>query len=267
MAVPKFGGYGYERGATMSRHAQSLGQFAGMDLPYLGGAFGGGGSGAANRFGSMAGYSRYGPGGGHEMDLRATGYSPGGVVPHFPSYGAPTPGHVEGVNPLQWQGQARTGPVFGGTKPVSKATRRAGQAARSQLWQQALGALRPEPQVPQAPSAQLALGPGPAPSQPAIGAAPTARPWPGTNARPHPGPPPQPLSAPGPFAGELGPATARPGSPAPTARPMGPVIETTAQQQMPWDVPQIGGPVPSTRSPRSRRASFGVNDPNQGSLF
>jgi hypothetical protein len=256
MAIPRFAGYGYEKAATGARHQASLGQFAGMDLPYLG-VYGGSVGGHTN-FGGVTGYT--GPARSVTRTDTVQGRSLGGRPwLDLPNFGVPHQAHIAPVDALRYQGQP-TGFGVPGTVPPSQETLNRGRNARSALWQQAQNRLRGQPEAESmpAPDEQLALGPG-GPIR-SIGAA--------TTARPMPGPPPQPLSGPPAAAGALGPATARPGYPAPTARPMGPVIETTAQQVMPWDVPQApGGTIASTRAPRSRVGAFNGLNPNQGSLF
>jgi hypothetical protein len=68
--------------------------------------------------------------------------------------------------------------------------------------------------------------------------------------------------------GALGPATARPGGPAPTPRPQGPIIEASSTPVLPGTgedmIPRVGAPLPSTRSVRGRRSSF---NPNQGTML
>jgi len=173
MAIPSFAGYGYTAGANRARHAQSLGQFAGMNLENM----------AYFGHGHVHGLTGIDAPGTRYQSLTTVGSArgfQGAPVPQLRSYGAPVQRPVAGVDALRFQGQP-TGYGVRGTTPVSAATRAAAVNARSQLWQQARDAWKgPEPEAaveptpgfkainarPPLPGTQLALEKGATPMGP-----------------------------------------------------------------------------------------------------
>jgi hypothetical protein len=281
MAIPRFAGFGYQRGAEWSRHAASLGQFAGMDMPNI--SYSGGGSGTHRQPSGVRGL----PGTPHHVMENATKARSYGASrwPTGVNYAGSQAAGVGPVNALAYQGQAT---AVNAARPLPGQALAQGRQARSDMWQQAKGqwAAGATPLAPStagfrslsqpAPPPQLALNRGPlvmgAPQQ---GVEPMSRSglgtWPTVDR------PPAPLS---PFAvltGDWGTQPERPptrvspmtvGAALPSSRP--PEGRTdpfaAAQGGLPPTSEQPDQPIlPTTAAPRSRRTSFRPN-PDQGSL-